>query len=148
MEIGKKNMSLINDVKGDIRALDCSREGLVKFGRTVGGVFLLIATVVYIFRDLTTTVLVLGSVGGVLVLFGLIAPMPLKPVYKAWMGMAFVLGWIVSRVILAFFFFLVITPVAFAARVSGKKFLHTEFKTGQQSYWIEKKDTIRYDKMS
>jgi len=141
-------MSLIKDVRGDIRALDCSREGLVKFGRTVGGVFLLIATVVYIYRDVTPTVLVLGGAGGALVIFSMLAPMLLKRIYKAWMGMAFVLGWIVSRVILAFFFFLVITPVAFAARVSGKKFLHTEFKTGQQSYWIAKTDKIRYDKMS
>jgi hypothetical protein len=141
-------MSLINDVRGDVRALDCSEASLVKFGRTVGGVFLLIATAIYIFRHVSTTLIVCAVAGAALVFFALTAPMLLKHVYKVWMGIAFTLGWIVSRVILALFFFVVITPVAFVARVTGKKFLNTDFRTGQQSYWIEKKHHSQYDKMS
>jgi hypothetical protein len=141
-------MSLIKDVRGDIRALDCSEASLVKFGRTVGGVFLLIATAVFIFRHVTTAVIVFTVAGGVLVFFSMTAPTILRPVYRVWMGLAFVLGWIVSRVILALFFFVIITPVAFVARVTGKKFLNTDFKTGQTTYWIEKQSHSRYDKMS
>lgn len=141
-------MSLINDVKSDVRALDCSEAALFKFGRTVGGVFLLLATIIYILHDVTKTVVVLAVAGGLLAFFGMVAPKLLKPVYRVWMGIAFVLGWIVSRIILAIFFFLLVTPVAIAARVMGKKFLNTDFRTGQSSYWIEKKTQTRYDKMS
>jgi Saxitoxin biosynthesis operon protein SxtJ len=147
-EIGKKSMSLINDVRGDLRALDCSEAGLVKFGRTVGGVFLLIATGVYLFRHVSAAMFVCAAAGSVLVLFSMTAPLLLRGVYRIWMGAAFTLGWIVSRAILALFFFVVITPVAFAARMTGKKFLNTDFKTGQQSYWIEKQHRSHYDKMS
>lgn len=72
----------------------------------------------------------------------------LKGIYRVWMGFAFVMGWFVSRIVLAIFFFLIITPVAMIARIVGKKFLHTEFKTGQSSYWIAKKSQPRYDRMS
>lgn len=141
-------MSLIKDVRSDLRALDCSEESLVKFGRTVGGVFLLIATAIYIFRTVTDAVVIFTMLGAALVLHSMAAPKRLRMVYRVWMGMAFVLGWIVSRAILALFFFVIITPVALAARVVGKKFLDTEFKTGQQSYWIEKINKPQYDKMS
>ena len=141
-------MSLIKDVKADVRALDCTEPSLVKFGRTVGGVFLLIATVVYIFRSASTSFIVCASTGALLVLCSMMAPKMLRGVYRIWMGAAFVFGWIVSRVILALFFFVIITPVALAARVAGKKFLNTDFKTGQESYWIRKTSQIRYDKMS
>jgi hypothetical protein len=141
-------MSLIDDIKGDIRALDCSPNGLTKFGRTVGGVFLLIATAIYLFRHVTPTVIVFGAAGALLALAGMFFPRSLKQVYRVWMGMAFVIGWFVSRIVLALFFFLIITPVAIAARIAGKKFLNTEFKTGRSSYWIEKRSPSRYDRMS
>ena len=141
-------MSLLHDVRSDLHALDCSETGLVKFGRTVGGVFLLIATIVYIVRDITPAMIVCATVGSLLAIASLTAPMMLRQIYKVWMAVAFVLGWIVSRVILALFFFVIITPVAVAARIAGKKFLNTDFKTGQQSYWIAKEHRAQYDKMS
>jgi hypothetical protein len=141
-------MSLIKDVRTDIRALDCSEENLIKFGRTVGGVFLLIATIVYLMRSVTNTVIVFSVAGALLVGAALTVPLMLVRVYRVWMGIAFVLGWCVSRVVLALFYFVVITPIAVIARIAGKKFLNTDFRKGQASYWIEKKAPIRYDRMS
>ncbi|MGE5315294.1 MAG: SxtJ family membrane protein [Acidobacteriota bacterium] len=140
-------MRLIEDVKSDLRALDRSDEALMKFGRTVGGVFLMIATVIFIIRSATPAFIVTALVGTVLAFAGMAAPRMLRTVHLVWMGMAFVLGWFVSRLVLAVFFFLIITPVAFAARMAGKKFLDTEFGKGASTYWIEKKDHVRYDRM-
>jgi len=41
-------------------------------------------------------------------------------IHKAWMGMAKILGWINSRIILFIVFFFILTPIAFFARMSGK----------------------------
>ena len=41
-------------------------------------------------------------------------------IHKAWMGLAHVLGWINTRIILFVVFYLILTPVAFFTRLAGK----------------------------
>ncbi|MCP4709492.1 MAG: hypothetical protein GY869_12770, partial [Planctomycetes bacterium] len=46
-----------------------------------------------------------GGAGLLLIVLGLIAPAPLKPLQKIWMTFAVIMGWIMTRVILFIFFF-------------------------------------------
>lgn len=41
-------------------------------------------------------------------------------IHRAWMGLARILGWVNSRIILFVVFFFILTPIAFFARISGK----------------------------
>jgi O-antigen/teichoic acid export membrane protein len=52
-----------------------------------------------------------------LVLPALAAPNLLRPVYRAWMAMANVLGWINTRIILSLIFFLIFLPVGIVIRM-------------------------------
>ena len=61
----------------------------------------------------------------------------LLPLQKIWMGIAVVLGYFVSRIILGLFFFGVFTTVRALNRFIGKPLLDTVWdKTARDSYWI------------
>ena len=78
----------------------------------------------------------LVAAGAVLIALGAVAPMLLSPLQRAWMSLAVVLGFIMSRVILSIIFFLVLTPIGVMGRLLGKQFLDLSWAPGnKQSYW-------------
>ena len=74
--------------------------------------------------------------GIVLLACGAALPKALKPVYIAWMALALALGFVVSHVVLTLFFFLVITPVGWAARLLGRDFLRLKPDPRAATYWL------------
>lgn len=124
----------------EIKAVDTSTKALRSFGWVVGGVLLVIAVVVWGRNGfaLTTAAYVLGGIGGALVVLGGAAPVILKPVYRVWMALAVVLGFVMTRVILTVVFFLVMTPIGLVMRLLGKDPLHRRLDPDAASYWIEK----------
>lgn len=74
--------------------------------------------------------------GAALMLAGLACPKALRSIYVVWMSVAIVLGFIVSLLILTGLFFLVITPIGLAARLSGKDFLRLKPDPRAATYWI------------
>lgn len=73
-------------------------------------------------------------------LFGLVVPIVLKPVYKVWMTLAVLLCWLMTRFILSVLFYLVVTPTGLLARSFGKDFLDLKFdRSAAGSYWIPRK---------
>jgi hypothetical protein len=112
---------------------------LRKFGWVVGGVFLALG-LWFFFRHKGYPRLFTG-VGLPLVLLGTVAPNVLRPIYVLWMGLAVVMGHIVSTILLTLLFYLVVFPVGVAARLAGKDFLHMKLAPEAKSYWIEKEKT-------
>lgn len=140
-------MSWIKDVKAELKLLEISKVVLRKFGLLVGGVFLLIG--LWIFYSSQSFVgIIFISIGALLLLLGLLLPNLLSGAYKIWMGLAFALGWVMSRVLLIILFYGVITPIGFIAKIFGKQFLDLKFKDGKDSYWVKKpEEKIDYSKM-
>ena len=60
-------------------------------------------------------------------------------VYWAWMGVAFVMGNVVSRVLIALIFYLLITPMGLAMRLFGRDKLALK-PTNETSYWTDARD--------
>jgi len=69
---------------------------------------------------------------------GLILPFLLRPVYKAWMVLSVVMGYVMTRVIMTAIFFLIVTPIGFVAFLTGKKFLDMKLDKNVKSYWIDR----------
>lgn len=75
-----------------------------------------------------------------------------KTAYRLWMGLSFVMGWIMTRVILIVLFYGVVTPIALLARLFGKRFLDTSYRMqSRRSYWREREketntEMTRYEK--
>lgn len=128
-------MSWIKDVKEEIIHLEISKKILRKFGLLVGGVFLLIGYWVYHSYQNPIFIIILTA-GASLIISGLLFPTALSSVYKIWMGLAFALGWLMSRVLLLILFYLVLTPISLIARLAGKSFLDRNFNEKRDSYWV------------
>jgi len=142
-------MSWIDDVAAELRALDVSVRSVRRFAFLVGGVAVVAGAWVVLRRHAPAAGAVLAGAGAVLALAGAAVPAALRPVYRGWMGLAFALGWISSRLVLAALFFLAVTPLAVLARLAGKRFLEPRPDPGAASYWTPRGPGRRptYDKM-
>lgn len=62
-------------------------------------------------------------------------PSAMKPLRELWMGMAAILGWLMTRVILIVMFFLIMAPMALLLRLLRKDLLKMS-KTSDPTYWV------------
>lgn len=111
-----------------------------KFGFTVGGVFLLLAVVVWWRDHHPAFIPVFAGLGGLLVLGGAIAPRALGPVFKAWMGLALLMSKVTTPIFMGVVYFLVITPTSFVMKLFGKRSL--VHPSGAMGYWHDRKDEV------
>ncbi|MCJ7812625.1 SxtJ family membrane protein [bacterium] len=133
-------MIWINDVKDELIKLDQSAKGLKKFGLLVGGVFCVITLWMVYKNSHSILKYILGCTGGLLILFGIIYPCILKPFHKIWMGLAFGIGWFVSRFLLILLFIGVTIPIGIIMRFLGKDLINHKIEKERTSYWIPKKN--------
>ena len=121
-------------ILNDFKELKTGTRELRNFGLLVGGVFSVLG-LLFLARGKAVFPWLLTP-GLLLIILGAIAPRTLKYIYLGWMGLALVLGFVVSHVILTVFFFLVITPIGLIARLAGKDFLRLKLDRHAKSYWI------------
>ncbi len=62
-------------------------------------------------------------------------PKGISPIYRGWMVIASVLGWINTRVILALVFYLIIFPIVILLRIFGKLQYRNSENPNEQSFW-------------
>lgn len=117
-----------------------TKKDLRKFGLTVGIVLAVVGIILFYFEK--PSAIYFTVIGGLLILLGILFPQMLKPFNKVWMGLAIVLGFIMSRVILTTLFYLVITPIGFLAKIFGKKFMDLKYDRSSKTYW-EKRSFIQ-----
>jgi hypothetical protein len=122
-------------IRDEIKAISSSRRDLRNFGLVVGTGFVLIAAFL-LWREKGAWPW-FGGAGLALMLLGLAAPPLLKPLQKAWMTLAVLMGWFMTRLILSVLFFFVVTPIGLVARLAGKKFMYPP-PEGAESYWIRR----------
>jgi hypothetical protein len=89
------------------------------FGVSVGAVLCVIAALL-VWRGRIGRAEVVGGVGAVLLVAGLVAPAILKYPSAAWWAFAKALGYVNARVLLTVLFAVVLTPIAFVWRLTGK----------------------------
>jgi Saxitoxin biosynthesis operon protein SxtJ len=126
-------------LKEEFKHIKETKKDLRKFGLTVGIVLAAIGTLLFYFEKSSAIYFII--IGGLLILLGILLPQLLKPLNKIWMGLAIVLGFIMTRVILTTLFYLVITPIGFLAKIFGKKFMLLKYDKSAKTYW-EKRSVI------
>jgi hypothetical protein len=91
-----------------------------------------------------TTVL---AAGAAICLCSLISPAAARILYLGLTLVAMPIGFVVSIVLLAAFYFLLLTPVALVFRLIGRDVLYRRFDAAAESYWVPHKpseDMERY----
>jgi hypothetical protein len=71
-----------------------------------------------------------------LLVLALAWPRSLTHVYRLWMTVGEVLGWINTRIILGVLFYLLFTPLGLCMRLRGKDVLSLTRRSDLSSYWI------------
>lgn len=71
----------------------------------------------------------------VFLVLGLVIPRALQPIFVLWTKLALVLNWVMTRVLLALAFYLMITPVRILVRIFGEDPLKRAWLPASESYW-------------
>ena len=121
-----------------------------EFGLIVGGVLVLLSFW-WLYRGKFPVVSQITlPIGAVLVLLGLVFPQTLVLPNRAWMAFAEVLSWVTTRIILAFVFFVIVTPIGVVKRLFGWDPLQRR-APASDSYWKpyseRQRDPRHYEKM-
>lgn len=114
------------------------KKQLRSFGLTVGGIFAVIGAWPIIFGDTEPRWWSL-ALAGLLMLPALIAPGSLAWVYKRWMALGHMMGWINTRIILGAVFYLVVTPIGIIRRWLGKDPMGRQIHGELTTYRIPRK---------
>ena len=121
-----------------------------EFGLIVGGMLLLLASWWIYRRKFHSISQITLPIGALLVILGIIFPRALVYPNRAWMALAEVLSFISTRIILAFVYFVVITPIGVVKRLFGWDPLNRR-AAANESYWRpyseRQRDPRHYEKM-
>ena len=123
-------------IREEIKQLKTGRRDLRKFSLMVGGVLVLLGLWL-LFRHKARYPWLLWP-GLLLLALGLTVPKSLKHVYVGWMTLAFILGFIVSNVLLTLLYYVVLTPIGLTARALGKDFLQRTWQPNAATYWLKR----------
>ena len=100
-------------------------------------VFLCLAIYSFVYYGMNNYFYSFIAVSIFLFIITFVYPPFLTPLNKFWMGIAYYGSKIISPVVLALIFFLIITPVAVITRVFGRDELKLS-KKNKKSYWINR----------
>jgi hypothetical protein len=106
---------------------DLDRKGLREFGLTTGGIVAVLFGLFFpwvLERPIPRWPWVIA---GVLIAWGLVAPMSLQPVYRGWMKFGLLLSKITTPIIMGIVFYLVVTPMGIVRRMTGNDSLARRF---------------------
>ena len=117
---------------------EITNKQLRSFGLTVGGIFALIGFWPVIFRAEAPRWWAMAA-AGLLLVPGLVLPRGLHWLYKGWMTVGEILGWINTRIILGIVFYIIITPIGIFRRWLGKDPMGRQLRPDVESYRVLRK---------
>ena len=111
-----------------------------KFGYFFTFIFL-IASIYFYLKEI---IVVFYTSGFFCLVFFLISTLKadiLRPLNKLWMNLGFILGMIVSPIVMGVIFFFIFTPIGFLMRLFGRDELLIQLKK-KPTYWIKRNQDI------
>lgn len=108
------------------------------FGYLFFAIFLLIFLYQYINSSYINWFLIIISI--IFLILGIINSNFLTPLKILWIKLGFLLGKIISPIILGFIFYFIVTPIALLLKIFRKDVLRLK-KNKSSTYWIEKNKT-------
>lgn len=124
---------MISMIRKELRSLKIDKKTLRNFGLLFFVVLSALAGLSYWKGGSNWPWFIVGS--GLFLILGLFLPFLLKPFYKVWMIFAFLLGWVMTRIVVTLTFFLIFTPVGFLLRILGKDLLSEKIDRNASTYW-------------
>ena len=117
----------------EILSIKSSKKDLRSFGWVIGIACLIISGIM-LFKG-NANYIAYAIAGVVVILEGVILPILLIPFQKIWMVFAVIMGFIMTRVILAILFFFILSLISLISGIAGKRFLDMKIDKSKKSYW-------------
>jgi len=115
------------------------REKLRGFGDIAMFFLIILALMLHFWRGVEASMsLWFCAVGAGIYLASRIWTPLMKPVYVGLMLLTFPIGWVVSHLMLAAAFYLVVTPIGFVLRVLGRDLLERKSGETRNTYWVRR----------
>ena len=108
---------------------------LRSFGLLVGGIFAAIGLWPALLRGDEMRLWSL-FIGGLLILSALLVPRALALPHRGWMELSDILGWLNTRIILGFIFFILLTPIGIVRRFLGSDPMGSKLNPQTNTYRI------------
>ena len=122
-------MKLIDEIK----TIESSPKKLMEFGLTIGIVLALFVGVSWWkHREINEWWAVTA---GIFILLAFLRSKLLYYPQKAWMTLALLMGWGMSKIILSIIYFVMMTPISIYLKFSGKDLLDRKIEKNVSSYW-------------
>ena len=121
----------------EIKNIKSEKKDLRNFGITFGVVLGLLGGALWWKNKDTYSIFIILSLA--FFFLGFVLPNILRPLQKAWMIMAVILGWFMTRLILSVLFYVVFTFIGVLAKLFGKQFLDMKIDESSKSYWNYRK---------
>lgn len=123
-------------LREELKSISSTYRDLRNFGLSMAIVLSLVAALLWwkgkpYFWNFVYPALLLG-------VLGMVAPVWLRPLQRAWMALAVLIGFVMNRVILAALYFGLFTPAALVTRILRKDLLHERWEQSMESYWIKR----------
>ena len=115
-----------------------SRRELDQFGFIWLGFFVLFGVLAWFKLERHTAAAVMWALAVVVPIVGWLVPVFMKLVFSGLSYAAFPIGFVISHIILAAVYYLVLTPVGFALRVFRYDPMNRALEPDKRSYWIER----------
>lgn len=115
---------------------ELDRKGLREFGLMTGGIIAVLFGLGFPFlldHPWPTWPWVIFAV---LAVWGLAAPLSMRPLYRAWMRFGLLLSRVTTPLVLGILFFVVFTPIALAMRIFGRDTMTRKFEPDAKSYRV------------
>ncbi len=109
-----------------------------KFGLTIGIIFLLISTFLYLHHKHASWYLI--SAAAIVITVVLVCSKALHPLNWTWFKIGMLVSKITNPIIFAGMFYVLITPAGLIMRVFGKRPITNSVSKKISSYWIERKN--------
>ena len=119
-----------------LKELDLSKANLKKFGLTMGLCLLVIGLVLFLRHN--PLFKAIWAIGLIFFILAQTRAILLKSIYKIWMGLAFCLGWVNTRIILMLVYYLAVTPIGLMMRLLKKDLLNLRLEKDARTYWLKR----------
>lgn len=113
-----------------------SRRELGWFGVSMTAVLAVLGGIAYWRFHAPVVAQVFGIASLLTAVLYLTIPAARRPLYLIWMFATYPIGWLLSHVILAVAYFLVITPIGLLMRICGYDPMQRQIDHSTRSYWI------------
>ena len=138
---------MIQEIKREYAGLSVSVRELRTFGFLLSGLFGTWS--IFLIWNNGQTWSWYASASALFFVAGLLFPIMLQRIYRAWMLFAIILGWFATRIILTIAYATIMTPIGWVMRMSDKDLLDERIEMDLPSYWKKHepaKDREQYKK--